>query len=86
MRTGIRNISYVRDMYMGLYTDEQIDFIANYKYRGKTADDWFWEANDARGKTVDDKPKWMKPQLYGETAIIIAKLILAGRYSKNDTK
>jgi hypothetical protein len=82
MKTKPNNISYVRDLYKDVYTEHQVNFIADFKYKGKTADEWFQEANEARGFDENGNPSWFQFQSNAEVTIVLAKLILIGKYPK----
>ncbi|HRW21163.1 MAG TPA: hypothetical protein P5509_04255 [Bacteroidales bacterium] len=82
MKTNTNSTSYVRDLYKDVYTEYQVNFIADFKYKGKTADEWFQKANEATGVDEDGNPTWFQFQSNAEDTIILAKLILMGKYPK----
>ena len=64
----------LRNYSMRKYTDEEIDYIKNFKYEGKTADEWIDRVKDCKELDEFGNPVWYICQVNAETALELARL------------
>lgn len=69
-------MSVVREMYKNEFSEKELDFIINYKYKGKTADEWNEESKFTEGVDEKGNQKWMNCLANATDAIVCAKLHL----------
>ena len=67
----------IGEMYKDL-KPESLEFIVNYKHKGKSADEWLEEARTIQGFDEERNPKWYESTSNSMDAITMAKLILEG--------
>lgn len=65
---------FLRTNFPGMYSEEKIQFIKEYKYMGKTVDEWVAEAD----KVIDDVdengvPLWWEFMHNAEDALTVAR-------------
>jgi hypothetical protein len=82
----------VRKMYQkrldsGEISEEDLNFIVSYKYKGKTQDEWLQKICKAEGFERDGKtPKWYRFMTNAIGADVLANCFLIGKKEKNETK
>lgn len=67
-------MSRVREMYTDL-TPNQLDFVVEFKYKNKTADEWLEEASKATGVDEAGNPNWYQYQSLAMDTITLAETI-----------
>lgn len=69
-------MSITREMFKTEFNEKELDYIVNFKFKGKTADEWYEESNLV--KCVDEKGNymWMSCLANATDAIVCAKLKL----------
>ena len=71
---------YLRTSEYEKFTEEEIEFIKNFKYKGKTADEWIYECNNSSGLDETGNPAWYKFLSNATDTITLAKVKLLKLY------
>lgn len=69
-------MSEVYEMLKNEFNEEELNFIINFKFKGKTADEWYEESKVVEGVDEKGNQQWMTCLSNATDAIICAKLKL----------
>jgi len=82
MEKGVRE-KYAEKLQKGEISEEDLNFIVSYKYKGKTQDEWLRLVNTSKGNHKNGNPKWYRFLSNATDTDVLANVIILGKNKEN---